>query len=238
VALAIALALGAGAAPLGVAPAEIRVGATGDGTKLAPAPPLPGASRAWDPLTRTVRLEGALGETVAFQLVLDGGREGLREVRVERGELRGAERRIGASAVEAFLVGYLRVTGTPESKIVTGGPGEYADPLIPLEDPDAPGRDVAQPFAVPPGRLQPVWVDVAIPSEVVAGTYEGTLRVSAAGQPPLRVAVRLVVWGFRLPETSHLAAWIPLYTGRLLRGPRHSPTSWAATREWRAPIGS
>lgn len=55
-----------------------------------------------------------------------------------------------------------------------------------------------------PQRNQAVWVDILIPESLPAGLYSGEVRVTARGQPPLPLPVRLEVLGFALPATTSL----------------------------------
>jgi hypothetical protein len=45
-----------------------------------------------------------------------------------------------------------------------------------------------------------IWGDVKVPSEAKAGTYQGTLTVTAAGRPEVAVPIELEVWDFALPK--------------------------------------
>ena len=73
------------------------------------------------------------------------------------------------------------------------GAGRYADALIPFLDSEtdlapANARFRAVPFVVAPQRNQPVWVDVQVPRNAVAGQYSATVIVEypTKGRPPGR----------------------------------------------------
>ncbi|MGA8598549.1 MAG: glycoside hydrolase domain-containing protein [Bryobacteraceae bacterium] len=83
------------------------------------------------------------------------------------------------------------------------GPGWYPDGLIPFEDP-ATGLPIsgtaltAVPYNLSASTNQPIWVDVFVPRNAVAGQYTGTYTItssqgSAGGQ------ILLNVWNFSLP---------------------------------------
>ena len=69
------------------------------------------------------------------------------------------------------------------------------------------------PAAVPGGRCQPIWLSLRLPetgdpnrdtsrlgTPAAAGTYAGSVRVEAAGMPPVDVPVEVEVLGWRIPS--------------------------------------
>src|SRR5207244_1138300 len=91
---------------------------------------------------------------------------------------------------------------TPSS--ITGGTGEWPDPLVPRVDRYAGEKRNGFPMKLTGGRNQPIWIDVYVPPSAPAGMYHGEVRVSAAGKPQLGIPVDLEVWNFQLPSTSSL----------------------------------
>jgi hypothetical protein len=83
--------------------------------------------------------------------------------------------------------------------------GPYPDPLRPLEDA----------FDVPSGRCQPVLVRFHATSELSAGTYRGTVAVSAADIPEIRLPVEVTVWNLALPVEQHFTLTIPIWGGQM-----------------------
>jgi len=83
-------------------------------------------------------------------------------------------------------------------------PSEWPDALIPSTVPG--GTYQSFPFSVPAGRNQPIWVEVYVPKGTAAGTYTGTVTVTADGVAPATVQLTLTVWGFTLPNRPALAS--------------------------------
>ncbi|HKC11425.1 MAG TPA: glycoside hydrolase domain-containing protein [Vicinamibacteria bacterium] len=210
-------AAGAGAPPPAPPPPEARrstpAGLTlwvlGDSLKVRPGETL------GPPHGRGVpaRLQGARGETVAFQLAL-AAETGSPRVEVGLSDLSGLEGIIPRRSVSAFLETHLYCPPV-EDKLVALPPGEYPDPLIPLWENGPGSRPIASPFPLLPRRNQVLWVEVDIPRETRAGGYTGRLTVSAAGQPPTELPLNLQVLPFEIPARPSLAAWVPLYATRL-----------------------
>ena len=176
------------------------------GDVLDPAPPVA-------PAAPPVRLEGAPGETVAFQLIL-ASNTGSSRVEADISALEGSDGKVPRENVGVFLESYLDCPPVAE-KVVSFGPGEYPDALVPLWERGVGSRGIASPFVLAPRRNQGLWVDVEIPRGTRAGDYRGSLRVKAASHPEAEVAVHLRVYGFEMPAARHLPAWVPLYETRL-----------------------
>jgi hypothetical protein len=60
-----------------------------------------------------------------------------------------------------------------------------------------------------PLRNQPIWFDLYVPMTAPAGTYTGTVTVTASGKAPTTLTVHLQVYGFAIPVSSS----IPSYYG-------------------------
>jgi len=137
------------------------------------------ANSVWDGASNTVRLSGAAGEIVGFQLCLERTTDQpLADVSVRVPGLTGPEN------VRLYRVWYTPVP-------------EYAVPLRPGEKLAIPnGKDKA-----PAGqRNQLVHVDVVIPQGTKAGELAGKVTVSAAGVDPFDLPVTLTVHGFALSD--------------------------------------
>jgi Glycoside hydrolase 123, catalytic domain len=163
-----------------------------------------------------VSLDGAAGETVAFQLIL-ASLTGSPRVEADVSSLDGPVGRVPRESVNVFLESYLSCPPVA-AKVVALGPGEYPDALIPLWEHGPGTRAVASPFALAPKRNQGLWIDVEIPRGARAGDYHGWVRVKAEGLPEATLGVDLRVYGFELPAQRHLPAWVPLYATRLWKG--------------------
>lgn len=166
--------------------------------------------RPYDPpqSTASVTIKAARNEYEPFQLVVRAGSNGLSRVNVEISDLRGEGGHvISQQSLTLYREHYVSVTNpSPKSK---EGAGQYPDALIPFLNPIdgmavTNARFVAVPFNVPPNANQPIWVDVFVPKDTLAGNYSGMLTISAQGQSAVTVPVQLVVWNFALPDTPSM----------------------------------
>jgi hypothetical protein len=138
----------------------------------------------WDSAKKQINLFAARNEVVACQLAIPGPASG---VRVECSDLKGPGAIDGAVDVEILKQWYLNVEQNSSKKDSTTagwnmGPGWYADGLVPVEG----SGDYGQPFDIPDRkngigdqRWQGVWIDIYIPRDAPAGTYDGTVTISA-----------------------------------------------------------
>ncbi len=160
----------------------------------------------WNAEERTVSLRGARGETLAFQIMIEGGTVGRDAVNVVASPLGGpGESSIDTSRIELFKAYYTRVdSGSGPTNGPSMGPGWYPDALVPWDVGDTPayGGYDGPPFRVLPGSTQSVWVDLAIPYGLAPGRYAGTLTVSsAAGTASIVLSVRVL--DFDIPRAIH-----------------------------------
>jgi hypothetical protein len=183
-----------------------------DSTKVFPGDDL-GHPRSSEGANEPVRLEGAPGETVAFQMVLASG-HAVPRVRVEWADLDGSDGRIPRSRIEVFRESYIRCPDT-EEKVVGLGAGEYPDALIPLYESGPESTPLGSPFALAPHRNQPLWVDLVIPRGTPAGLYRGAVAIAPGDHSPMSLPLELTVYPFEIPARRSLNAWVPLYATRL-----------------------
>ncbi len=86
--------------------------------------------------------------------------------------------------------------------------GWYPDALIPTVHPvsgDAIAAGAtyqALPYSLPADQTHTFLIDVTVPAGTVAGTYTGTVTVSATGQSDVEISVTVNAWGWALPTTS------------------------------------
>ncbi len=158
---------------------------------------------------REVSISAARGETEPFQIAVhaEGGRltGGDLEVQPLHGP---GDAVIPASAITRYREHFVRVR-----RHSWAYPGDeplprrwFTDALLPFTDPntgkpaDSTAPHAAYPYVVEAGRMQPFWVDVQVPRDTPAGTYEGgwTVRTDQ-GDVSGRVTVR--VRDFTLPRT-------------------------------------
>lgn len=159
-------------------------------------------------------IEAAQGEVEPFQIALRAASEPVANVRVTCSDLAGPDGAwIPASEIRLFREFFVYVRRpSPRSD---ASPGLYPDALLPFQSPidgskiapaDARRRKggalfVASPFTVWRGANEVVWIDVRVPQDARAGSYEGKVSVRADCIQAIEVPVRLRVWGFALPET-------------------------------------
>jgi len=164
-------------------------------------------NRLWDSVTRHITLQAARGETVAFQLGIEGGASGRHGVDVRPSALTNAAgRAMPASQFALYKIYYTEVNdrGSGPTNSPSMGPGWYPDALVPwsVGDTTAYGGYDGPPFAIKPVEIQGVWVDLAIPYGTPAGHYAGTVSVVADGvETPLALSLRVL--DFDIPRRIH-----------------------------------
>lgn len=195
--LASALALPSFAAAR--APGSPEVGVASALEKLRPGDPAPRA--------RAVDLALARGECEAAQIAVRAPR-GLEALSARVTALAGPR---GAPPLEPALsrVATLRLD-RPSGP--DGEAGEWPDPLVPVRDAWFREPRRAFPVAVPPGRLQAIWVEVCAPAAARPGRYAGTVTVTERGAKVAEVPVAVEVWPFALPATPTFVAAFGLST--------------------------
>jgi hypothetical protein len=193
----------------------------------------------WD--GKRISIFGARNEIVAFQIIVEGGLDGIGALSVSLRALRsagGGEIRYGPPAddptdyrqrnIQIFSAHYMDVTETSKAwwAYVAGSPAAPKDPLglVPVQLVPENARCGAGgfPVAVPPGMNEAVWIEVYIPREAPAGRYEGVVEVSADGRVS-KMPIELEVFDFALPDENSLLAMVyyegyqpELYQGRNL----------------------
>ena len=125
------------------------------------------------------------------------------------------------SATAAPLAGPARVPvalyrvatlSLPRGSGPEGAPGEWPDPLVPVQDAFFGEARRAFPVAVAAGRLQAIWVEVCVPAGAPAGEYRGEVRLRDGERSLANLPVRLRVWPFALPATGTFTAAFGLPT--------------------------
>ena len=181
---------------------------TGPSHKVLRTESAPKDNEIWDEDTKTVQLHAARNEFVSFQIVYSGQAKG---VEVRTSSLEGPEGgRLGH--VKAFREHYVPAPTRSQYSIEhlpwdcvaldlrcgkVQAPREFPVQLVPV---DAPKHGA--PFDVTDEGNEVVWVDVFVPEDAAAGSYEGTI---ATGGQTLKVS--LEVWSFTLPSVSHFPSW-------------------------------
>lgn len=194
------LACAAGESAPAAPPEDLAWWATHALEKVLPdARPPAGASGSRQP----VEIAAARNEFEPFQLVLRAGERPVRDVDATLTDFAAEEGggRIDGRHGTLYLERFVRID-TPSS--AEGAEGEWPDPLVPRVDRYAGERRNAFPFDLEPGRSQPLWVELYVPTGTAPGVYRGEVKIEVGGAPRAAVPVRLRVWPFTLPSTSSL----------------------------------
>jgi hypothetical protein len=187
-------------APRGyTAPAALTVWTVGTATKVQPTTALGSGS--------TIVLEGARDSYEAYQIIVRAGASGLSGVNLSASALSdGVGHTLPAANLSFFREAFIDFTGVTAAGGTLNVPphsptndGRIPDPLIPFTDPYS-GTVAGAPFTVTANLNQPVWLDVFIPANAVAGTYTGSLTVTATSQPAVNIPITLTVWNLTLPD--------------------------------------
>ncbi|MFA5145942.1 MAG: glycoside hydrolase domain-containing protein [Candidatus Omnitrophota bacterium] len=188
--------------------AEVSIWCVGDCEKIAPYDKSEKKNLFWDGDENVVKIYGARNEYVSFQVIIKALNESLSGVTVLADEFRGKDAGIiEASNIDLFKEHYLKVTvpssfdGKPvdEAQI-----GVYPTQMIPFRS----GRKTIMPFKIEKDQNQPIWVDIYIPEDAVAGEYESVFTIVSDGKEPVKVRVILTVWDFMLPHETHFRTYI------------------------------
>ena len=185
--------------------------------------------------TPVISIAGSGRETVAFQIFITApAASALTSVSVNITPLTGpgtlSSDNTATSNVTRYLEGYVPYSCTGATAIgCVQATGSIPDPLIPFYDPyDAGNPAIATPFNVQQGTTQGVWVDISIPANQTAGTYDGTVTVSGNGISTETIPMQVTVWNGNLPAfdagsvnstyADMLKVWLPLYENNLDQG--------------------
>ncbi|BDG07116.1 DUF4091 domain-containing protein [Anaeromyxobacter paludicola] len=182
-------------APVAAAPVALGVATSLDKLRLAdPVPP-----------EQAIALAAARGECESAQVAVRAP-AGLAALTARAAPLAGPGGAIPVQLYRVATLSFRRGSG-PD-----GAAGEWPDPLVPVEDAYFHEPRRAFPVAVPPGRLQAIWVEVCVPPGAAAGAYRGEVRLGDGARFLGRVPVALEVWPFALPATPTFPATFGLST--------------------------
>ncbi|HNR40613.1 MAG TPA: DUF4091 domain-containing protein [Bacteroidales bacterium] len=179
----------------------------------------------------TISLFAARNEIIAFQLIIQAGKAGAKQVNVSISDLKNGSSVIpGSDAspsdpfdyrgkyVELFTEHYLNMikrspplwffseTAVPSSYYT----GWVPDCLIPFSAPPEKG---GAPFSIEPEMNQAVWADILVPENAVAGTYSGKVTVTVSGKKYKTIPLFIKVYDFTLSDTTHLRNMFGFYPG-------------------------
>ncbi len=214
----------------------------------------------------SVHLFGARNEVVAFQLIIQGNVTGATNVNVTLESLQktsspqftitntggtGNPYNYVGKRIEMFVQHYMKVTDRTNAAYLwwsscrplpdTYFLGLLPEILVPFEAP-AGNRSHGQggaPFRVTALQNQGVWVDIYVPRNAEPGDYTGTMKVTENSTVRYSIPVNLKVYGFALPDSSHVRNAFIFNEEALLN--RHALTSntasyWNMVRKYYAML--
>ena len=226
----------------GAAHADVsRVWAVNDGEKVErddKAHPARERNSAWD--GRVVRVSGARNEIVAFQVIVEAGGSGVKELSLRLPSLASATDRIAyqppaadptdyiGRPIQIFAVNYMLVTASSHASWVyrRGTPAAPADPTgwkpVQLVPENARRERGGLPVSIKPDENQSIWIEVYIDRSRAPGVYKGAIEITADGAKR-SLPIELEVFDFTLPDENSMHAMLfyssdqpQLYHGRSL----------------------
>lgn len=161
-----------------------------------------------------IKIFGARNETVAFQLILEGGEGKTENVNVKLDQIGTIENDSISNDPDSYFQGrnielfqqiYHNIKKRSHGLVwETDGPEVPADLTGPVPDALVPLNIIDNNFTVPAKSNQGVWVDVFIPKSTKAGVHGGTISVEINGQAcdlsGCQLPVELTVLDATLPD--------------------------------------
>ena len=142
-----------------------------------------------------VKVRLARGERESVQILVAPAEHDLKDAKIDI-EMNGS--RFAATNVTASVVGYVKTKNVPPYKIRPKMKyptmGWWPDPILDFQKSCDISNDDVQSF----------WVRVTCPRDQSAGTYGGSLVVSAKGERPVRIPFSVRVNGFEVGRASPL----------------------------------
>jgi hypothetical protein len=155
----------------------------------------------------------AKNEFESFQVMLYANGESLSNVDVTVSNLTKGSDTID----DIYIYKQHYITTTTKSR-VDYALGSFPDALLPKVDRYYHETRNTFPFAVASGKVQGVWVDIGTTTTTPAGTYTGTVTVSAQGKADVTRAITVVVKNFTIPSTKQFRAIAGVEDGSLSYG--------------------
>jgi len=115
---------------------------------------------------------------------------------------------ISQENISLFLEHYIQIYAISSP---VGATGYWPDALVPLKEP----LSMQAQYAVVGNR--PLWIDIFIPAGTPAGNYTGSLTVTRFDKPIETLDMEIEVYGFSLPEETHLITYVNISKGELAR---------------------
>jgi len=196
------------------------------------------ANSVWD--GKRIKIFGARNEIIAFQLIIEADKTGISGLRVALPELiyRGGSARIRYVApapdptnyvdrpIGIFSINYMNVETASHAEWVykPGSPAAPKDPTgwkpVQLIPENARAGRGGFPLNVAGDQNQSIWIEVYTERNLPAGTYKGTVTVTADGGNK-SIPIELELFDFTLPDENSMHAMVyyeslqpKLYQGR------------------------
>ncbi|HEX5555363.1 MAG TPA: glycoside hydrolase domain-containing protein [Chitinophagaceae bacterium] len=202
---------------------EVSVWAAPCEQKIRPKDPVEKNNLVWTQAGKKINIAGAGNQHVAFQVVITTPvPEGYKPKAaggffISVSDLTSSQGKIIPNEqIKCYLEHYILLYGKSSP---VGATGYWPDALAPLKVPFS----MQAQYEVVGNR--PVWVDVAIPSGTPAGMYKGTINVTQHGTSLEHLNVTIKVYGFSLPDKTHLITYMNISRGGLARFYHQSDSS-------------
>lgn len=149
-----------------------------------------------------VNIQAAKNEYESFQIVLSDT-ESFIINNISVSDLKKGSKFIDNRYIKVYREVYIDI------KTISNTEGEYGlwpDALIPIKDVFFNETRNALPFTASPNINHVFWVDLFIPSGLIAGDYKGSIKVDIDGKKSFNIPINITVWDFELPSTSTLVS--------------------------------
>jgi hypothetical protein len=160
----------------------------------------------WSKEGNKINVAGAGNEHVPFQVVITAPMPAARKGAPAAGFFikcsdltSAAGKTIPEAKVNFYLEHYIMLYAVSGP---AGATGYWPDALAPIKGPFS----MAAQYSVVKNR--PIWVDISVPAATPAGNYTGTITVTQNDKPVEVLNVKLEVYGFSLPEKTHLITYM------------------------------
>jgi hypothetical protein len=199
--------------PLMAQSGPVQVWAAPSLQKVRPSDPVQTSNLVWSQESRTINLAGARNEHVPFQVIIttppppDRHGKAAEGFFAEVSDLVSQQGRINRDQIRIYFEHMILCYGRSGP---VGATGFWPDALAPLTDPFSMNAEFRE-FV----KNRVLWIDVFVPVEAGAGLYKGTLTVTQQGKTIDRLNLGLKVYGFALPEETHLITYMGISQQRL-----------------------
>ena len=198
-----------------VDPSVVKVWAAPCEQKIRPDDRVESANLVWSGEKKLIRLAGAGNEHVPFQVVITTAVPPGRRPKAPDGffikvsDLTSANgKSIPKTHVSLFLEHYIQIYAVSSP---IGATGLWPDALAPLKE----NFSMQAQYKVVGNR--PVWADIHIPTGTQAGIYKGMITVLRYDKVIENLDVEVEVYGFSLPEETHLITYMNISKGEIAR---------------------